>query len=182
MNRPYQPTPLSCYRIDSNLLCASPRGHTSEEADTDILQDCLDPRPLIERFELLVDDHDEDSIFTESEDKGEKAKPSQSGARTKMDVNALSEEMSSPFKGRQSRSDGSNLDEVNKTDGDLAYEHNQAPFSRPNGSATQSSRTQSYETFDEKQPSSMELMPFCESTSQSSTSIGDILSMNSYDS
>ena len=163
------------------------------------MQDCLDPLPLIERFELLVDDHDEDSIFTESEDKGEKAMPSQSGARTKMDVNALSEEMSSPFKGRQSRSDGSNLDEVNKTDGDLAYEHNQVPFSRPNGSATQSSRTRLYETFDKKQLSSMDLMPFCESTSQSSmdsevkfhnfhfkdteeASIGDILSMNSYDS
>lgn len=195
MNRPYQPPPLSNYaRIDTNLLCAAPRGHISAEDNTDNVQDYPDPHPLIENFDLLQDDHDEDSIFTESEDKGENPPVflmrSPQGAHTKIeiDVNALAEEMSSPFKGRQSQSDDSNLDEVSEADGHLAYKDDLTPSSRPDGTTTLSSRTQFYETVNGKQPSSMDSIPLCESTSKSSMDSevkfhnGDILSMSSYDS
>lgn len=65
MNRRDQPsTPFSCYRIDPGFLLCAPTSMASS-LEADYTQDYRN-RELVERFELLPDHHDEDSIFSES--------------------------------------------------------------------------------------------------------------------
>ena len=132
MNRRNQPsTPFSCYRIDPGYLLCAPTKQTSS-LEADYMQEYRN-RDLVEQFELLPDDHEEDSIFSESSSQKDSVGSSANNAKTpvhnglpaslfmlslqarggpkvysashqKVDRKKLEEEMSSPSKSHQNPS------------------------------------------------------------------------------